>query len=241
MGAVVGAGLSGAISGVISVYLHIVTTESFDGIGTAFWNGVKWGAIWGAIIGASSVNPQLLAITVTGSLGYSTGQAILALRNSGLPARTKVAVIMLLLLQGVLARASIQRGITAAQDPNYTANANARAVYLDEREQIGRLTQELQRGGRNAEAIGRAVVDLRNALKVRARALMSDSDREQLEARNLELYGDRIGPSYEQLLAKYGSPEAVIEAAVRTNPHIDAMYGPNHFNVPFPPLEDVDQ
>jgi hypothetical protein len=69
---------------------------------------------------------------------------------------------------------------------------------------------------------------------------MSEGDRAKLETLNLQKYGDRIGPSYEQQLGKYGSPQGVIEAAMRTNARVDELYGPNHLNLPFPALEDVD-
>jgi hypothetical protein len=240
-GAATGAGLGAVIGGGTAAYLHIVTYESFDGLGTAIWDGAKSGAIWGAVIGASSVNPQLLAITLAGSLGYSAGQAALAVGDSGLPARTKVAIVALLLLQGTLSRAALARGTTAASDPNYTQNVAARQGYLTERQALQNLISELKKGGANEEGIARAVVEYRNNMKVQARGLMKPEDVVNLESRNQQLYGNKIGPSPESLLQKYGSWDEVIRASVRTNPTIDSNYSPNRFNVPFPPLEDVGQ
>jgi RHS repeat-associated protein len=241
-GAIVGAGIGAAIGGATGAYLHIVTHESFDGIGTSIWDGAKSGAVWGAVIGASSINPQLLAITVTASLGYSAGQAILAVADSGLPVRTKVAICALLLLQGTVAKAALQRGATAASDPNYNANVAARTAYLNQRASLQKMISELQKGKTNSEGIARAVVEYRNNMKIQARGLMRPEDVAKLEARNQQLYGNKIGPTPEWFYSKNNSSwDAVIKSSVRTNAHIDSMYGPNQFNIPFPPLEDIDR
>lgn len=241
IGALIGIGLGGVIGGSVSAYLHILTHETFEGIGSAIWHGVKGGAIWGAIIGASTVNPQILAIVLTATLGWNTGKALLALSNKDLPTRTKVAIVALLLLQGVLFRASIQRGIVASKDPNYTANANARTQYIEERPAQRNLVRELERSDKNIDNVARAAFKYRNSMKVRARDLMNKSDRAKLEAEMISRFGNKLGRTYEQALEKYNTPEAVIEASMRFNPKIDASYGPQGIVVPFPALEDLDE
>jgi AAA+ superfamily predicted ATPase len=49
-----------------------------------------------------------------------------------------------------------------------------------------------------------------------ARAFSQAADVARMKARNLALYGNRIGPAAQQLFDKYGSWEAVISAATRT-------------------------
>jgi hypothetical protein len=53
--------------------------------------------------------------------------------------------------------------------------------------------------------------------KQAAREGMPGVLRRAAESRNLRRYGDPLGPTYEQLIAKYGTGEAVIAAAGRTS------------------------
>ena len=82
----------------------------------------------------------------------------------------------------------------------------ARAVYVARAEQIAATSTD-----------GRTAVALRNALKDEARQQMPTLLRLIPQARNYLRYGNTLGPTYEELLAKYGSDEAVIAAAGRTS------------------------
>ena len=82
--------------------------------------------------------------------------------------------------------------------------------------------------------IAEKIVELRNRAKVSARALMDAKDVAVLEARNLEKYGDPVGPGVDWLVAKIlrespGTTEAqalemVIEGAFDTSRWFNALF-----------------
>lgn len=72
------------------------------------------------------------------------------------------------------------------------------------------------------EQIARELVDIRN------KSRLSKYTEEQLPmiyARNERDHQNRFGPSYESLLAKYGSNEEVIRAGTRSNAGMDVLTG----------------
>ena len=103
-----------------------------------------------------------------------------------------------------------------------------------------RLAKIMRENGDSPEAIARAVSDLRNQAKIDARSTMKPEQVAKLEARNMEKYGDPIGPTPEALFTKYGSWEGVIEASFRTSAYHDMMYLPPGQQIPFPGLEEPD-
>ena len=62
----------------------------------------------------------------------------------------------------------------------------------------------------------RIVVLMRNGLKADARQRTDPAIKAIIEARCLKRYGNALGSTADQLFLKYGSWEAVIEAAART-------------------------
>ncbi|MGJ3629381.1 hypothetical protein AB5I41_25620 [Sphingomonas sp. MMS24-JH45] len=83
------------------------------------------------------------------------------------------------------------------------------------------LAERLTREGQGEEAVARALVAARNALKVRFRALDDPALVALMEARNRAKYGDPLGPSADALLVRYGDWQRVIEAACRPARLID--------------------
>jgi hypothetical protein len=77
---------------------------------------------------------------------------------------------------------------------------------------------------RTAENAAQAVA-LRNAAKIEARGDMPSLLRRLAELRNTAKYGNPVGPTVEQLLAKYGSDRAVIDAAGRTSSFWNDFFG----------------
>ncbi|MFH8476437.1 hypothetical protein [Streptomyces sp. NPDC018000] len=55
---------------------------------------------------------------------------------------------------------------------------------------------------------------------------MSPEAVQALEARDMAKYGNRLSPTADQQFAKYGSWEAVIDAATRSHAAIDQELGP---------------
>jgi hypothetical protein len=83
----------------------------------------------------------------------------------------------------------------------------------------------LRARGASEEEIARRMVDLRNEAKDITRAGMTPEQVRRLEERNVAKYGNPLGPTADQLYAKYGSWEAVAEAATRTSAAVDGELG----------------
>lgn len=77
------------------------------------------------------------------------------------------------------------------------------------------LAERLIRDGRSEEAVARALVDARNVVKARFRALDDPAVVALMEARNRAKYGDPLGPAADALFGRYGSWSGVIDAACR--------------------------
>ncbi|MFE0420886.1 hypothetical protein [Streptomyces sp. NPDC058953] len=84
---------------------------------------------------------------------------------------------------------------------------------------------ELRAAGASEEEIARRMVQLRNDAKEITRAGMSPEEVRRLEERNIAKYGNPLGPTADQLYAKYGSWEAVTAAATRTSVPVDRELG----------------
>ncbi|MFI8437247.1 hypothetical protein ACIGJO_26605 [Streptomyces sp. NPDC079020] len=92
------------------------------------------------------------------------------------------------------------------------------------------VEQRMRDEGRSDEEIARVLVDMRNEAKDITRAGMSPEAVAMLEARNIAKYGNPLGPTADQLFARYGSWSEVIDAATRSNAAVDRELGlePRH-------------
>ena len=72
------------------------------------------------------------------------------------------------------------------------------------------------------EDIARQIVDMRNQTRM---SKYSEDQLPVLYERNMTTYGSPYGPTYESLLAKYGSPQGVIAAGTRSNVTMDILTG----------------
>ncbi|MBQ1285793.1 MAG: LPXTG cell wall anchor domain-containing protein [Lachnospiraceae bacterium] len=83
---------------------------------------------------------------------------------------------------------------------------------------------EMQEAGYEIEEIARAISTRRN--EIRLEAYKDDPEGlEIVKKRNLEKYGNEIGPTPEYLFEHYGSWETVIKKAFSSNPGMDACLG----------------
>ncbi|MFF6972557.1 MULTISPECIES: hypothetical protein [Streptomyces] len=83
----------------------------------------------------------------------------------------------------------------------------------------------MRAAGASEEEIARRMVQLRNEAKEITRAGMSPDEVRALEERNIAKYGNPLGPTADQLYAKYGSWEAVTAASTRTSVPVDRELG----------------
>ena len=103
--------------------------------------------------------------------------------------------------------------------------AAARAIRLDYHQGLANEASwisDMRASGANDENIARQIVDMRNQTR------MSKYSKDQLPVlfeRNTKTYGNPYGPSYDSLLAKYGSPKGVIDAGTRSNATVNILTG----------------
>lgn len=98
-----------------------------------------------------------------------------------------------------------------------------RLEYHHELEKKKKLVEDLRQSGESNESIARKLVGIRN--KDRLSHYKTPEDLERVYERNLKKYGNKNGPTYESQLYKYGTPEEVISAALRTNDTMDILTG----------------
>jgi hypothetical protein len=90
-----------------------------------------------------------------------------------------------------------------------------RQAYVSEVEGLADLGLSARAAGQNAEATARFLNAERNALKVQYRNLGPADAAKQFELRNIEKYGNPIGPTIEQLRAQGKTWEQIIGSASR--------------------------
>ncbi|MGR4880779.1 hypothetical protein ACIPUC_15440 [Streptomyces sp. LARHCF249] len=88
-------------------------------------------------------------------------------------------------------------------------------------EDMHRTEANMREAGASDEEIARELVDMRNQAKEITRAGMSPEEVRILEERNTAKYGNPLGPTADQLYAKYGSWQQVIDASMRTSYAVD--------------------
>ena len=110
-------------------------------------------------------------------------------------------------------------------DPALVEQGRAdRIAYHESIRSMYDMLREMQDRGCGTEEIARAVSERRNEIRLEAYA----DDPEglaALKARNLEKYGHEEGPLPDELYAKYGSWDAVLEKAFSPNAGMDACLG----------------
>ncbi|MBK5995774.1 hypothetical protein ACFV2I_27010 [Streptomyces microflavus] len=88
-------------------------------------------------------------------------------------------------------------------------------------EDMHRTEVNMRESGASEEEIARELVDMRNQAKEITRAGMTLEEVRILEDRNMAKYGNPLGPTADQLYAKYGSWEKVTDASMRTSYAVD--------------------
>ncbi|WP_254878662.1 hypothetical protein [Streptomyces sp. NA04227] len=92
-------------------------------------------------------------------------------------------------------------------------------------EDMNRTRADMAADGATDEEIARKLVDMRNNAKEITRAGMSPEEVRVLEERNIAKYGNPLGPTADQLYAKYGSWQRVTDASLRTSAAVDHELG----------------
>jgi hypothetical protein len=92
-------------------------------------------------------------------------------------------------------------------------------------EDMRRTEVRMRADGASEEEIARRLVGMRNEAKEITRAGMAPEEVALLEQRNREKYGNPVGPTADQLHAKYGSWRKVTGATMRTSAAVDRELG----------------
>ena len=110
-------------------------------------------------------------------------------------------------------------------DEKQVADARGqRQAYHDSMEELYDIILDMVKADEDIETIARTVSRRRNELRLEA----GKDDPEGLaltKKRNLEIYGNELGPTPEWLYEKYGSWEAVLLKALGANAGMDACVG----------------
>jgi hypothetical protein len=91
-----------------------------------------------------------------------------------------------------------------------------RQQYVDAVRGLRDRASALRQAGRSPEQIARTLHAERNALKVRIREASPKDAVRRFEQRNIEKYGNPLGPSIQQLRRAGKSWEQIIESATRS-------------------------
>jgi hypothetical protein len=91
-----------------------------------------------------------------------------------------------------------------------------RQAYIREVEALKNTAAELRTAGQTPEQIARTLHQMRRDIGIKYKELTPPERLEQFYQRNLEKYGDKLGPSIEYLRGQGKSWEEIIESASRT-------------------------
>ena len=99
-----------------------------------------------------------------------------------------------------------------------------RLAYHKSMDELYDMILDMLKAGDDNETIARAVSQRRNELRLES-CKDDPEGLEVLKKRNLDTYGNELGPTPESLYEKYGSWEEVLYKALGTNPGMDACLG----------------
>ncbi|TWB09206.1 RHS repeat-associated protein [Nitrospirillum amazonense] len=105
------------------------------------------------------------------------------------------------------------------------AAKSLRGAYLAGADDISGLALSGRAAGASAEDMARLTVQMRNELKLQIRSQGDWLLARVADVRNLVKYGNRAGPTADQLFEKYGTWDAVLDALNRTNRTVNKMTG----------------
>ena len=177
---------------------------------------------------------------------YTLTQAMATLANIAVLALSALSIIQGVhhISEGKIARGAIEvalgfmgvgafvgsvRFLSFATGP---INAAIRVRYLAALDDMAALVPRMRAAGQSSERIARTVVQMRNAAKIDARAVMIQEGGfagkvivKGLELANRIRYGNPVGPTAEWLLARKGSWDAVVSGATRANQAVNRFSG----------------
>jgi hypothetical protein len=105
------------------------------------------------------------------------------------------------------------------------ADIALRKAYVGEVMALSDIEKGMRLGGLNSETIARALHQTRRDIGVKYKELTSPEVLEQIYKRNVDKYGDKLGPTIDYLRASGKSWEDIIDSAKRTSAEFNKMAG----------------
>lgn len=91
-----------------------------------------------------------------------------------------------------------------------------RASYIKEVGGLSSLAAKMRAGGSSSEEVARALHGLRRELGVKYKSLTPDVTLQKIYQRNIQKYGDKLGPTIDYLRQQGKSWDDIINSATRT-------------------------
>ena len=108
------------------------------------------------------------------------------------------------------------KSVRRSKSPTPKALPKLRQAYVDEVAGLANRAKELRKAGHSTEQIARTLHAERRALGIKYKNLTPPDKLQQIYARNLKEYGDKLGPSFDHLLNVEGkSFNEIIKSATR--------------------------
>lgn len=99
-----------------------------------------------------------------------------------------------------------------------------RQNYVREVYDLQTSVDNLRAGGASAEDIAKYAYSARNDLKLKYREYTPPDMLETIDARNMERYGNKIGPAFDDLVKKGKTFEQIIESSTRAGERLRALH-----------------
>lgn len=113
-----------------------------------------------------------------------------------------------------------------SQEPDESELRQLRSAYVGEVQALSSIVEELQAAGRTNEEIAIEVHRRRREIGVKYKKLTPPKEREEIYRRNLQLYGDELGPTIDYFRTVQNKTwEKIIESATKTNAEYNKKFG----------------
>ncbi|MCW5921686.1 MAG: RHS repeat-associated core domain-containing protein [Saprospiraceae bacterium] len=196
--------------------------------GSSTYNDATFGGVvTAALVTATKLEPSESSTSngSSGSNGWLTNATVATQNN---PSRTGPPTHMYdfadkapIVLTGTIAALFgvglvIECGVGMSLGTSSTYSIPAlRAAYEAEVRALSSIVNQMRASGKTAEEIAKVVHKLRREIGVKYKNMSPADKLKEFYQRNLEKYGDRLGPTLEYLRAQGKSWEQIIESAMR--------------------------
>ena len=183
-------------------------------------------------------SPEILRSTVPGQVNYDNGMESFyndeALKGVGFMAAalTEQVLTVLTLGTGHAANSSSKVAISTTRTSTVSSSQatkeglnTLRTSYLQQVDDLAAAANSMRAAGLNADDALKILVPLRNELKLEVRRQGPWWAARAADVRNIFKYGNRAGPTADNLIKRYGNAENALEALQRTSSAVNRATG----------------